>query len=188
MKVYIVRHGESESNRDDTWTGHLDVHLTEKGKDDALFARGVLSDVRFDAVYSSDLVRATETAEIALPAHKYVTDKKLREIDVGSITGQPRTAFTKEFKNEFYLNGYTKFGGESRDEMRNRVREFMHELENMRAENVAVFSHAGWLCAFLDVVLQIPVSRSKMICKNCAVGVFEYNGTVWKLHSWINPD
>ena len=35
MRVYVIRHGESETNKAKKWTGWLDVHLTDKGKDDA---------------------------------------------------------------------------------------------------------------------------------------------------------
>ena len=71
MKVYVVRHGESETNKIRHWTGWLDVALTEKGQNDALFARSVLENVHFDKVYTSDLIRAMQTAEIAIPGCCY---------------------------------------------------------------------------------------------------------------------
>ena len=42
MKLYLIRHGESETNRDGLWTGWLDVSLTDNGEKDALFARSIL--------------------------------------------------------------------------------------------------------------------------------------------------
>ena len=64
MRVYVVRHGESETNKIHYMTGWLDVSLTEKGREDALFARSVLEGVEFDKIYSSDLVRALQTDKI----------------------------------------------------------------------------------------------------------------------------
>ena len=59
MKLYIVRHGESETNRKGLWTGWLDVALTDKGIADAERVRDTLRGIKFDKVYSSDLQRAS---------------------------------------------------------------------------------------------------------------------------------
>ena len=67
MRVYVIRHGESESNASKKWTGWMDVELTEKGKKDAEKAREVLKNIKFDKVYSSDLKRALDTMKIVLP-------------------------------------------------------------------------------------------------------------------------
>ena len=68
MKVFMVRHGESETNRNGLWTGWLDVSLTEKGREEALQVGKMLSKINFDKIYVSDLSRAKVTAEIALPS------------------------------------------------------------------------------------------------------------------------
>ncbi|MBQ3015525.1 MAG: histidine phosphatase family protein [Clostridia bacterium] len=58
MKLYITRHGESETNKKGCWTGWLDAQLTDKGLADAELARETLRGIKFDKVYSSDLIRA----------------------------------------------------------------------------------------------------------------------------------
>lgn len=181
MKVYIIRHGESETNRAGLWTGWIDAPLTEKGRDEAALLRDFLARVSFDRIYSSDLVRATTTADIAIPGCSYEKTAKLREINVGSLAG---TSLSK--KINIGEDGYAPFSGESREEFLCRVREFMHKLERSDCENVAIFSHAGWLRSFLDMVLGVRLSRKNVCCKNCAVAVFEYSESVWKLHSLIN--
>ena len=92
MKVWVIRHGESVTNRDGLWTGWYDAALTEKGKQDATLAREYLSKVKFDKIYSSDLQRARNTAEIAIPGCVYETDASLREVNVGDIAGKPLAA------------------------------------------------------------------------------------------------
>ena len=82
--------------------------------------------------------------------------------------------------------GYRIFGGESREEFENRVRAFMKRLEGQSFENIAVFTHAGVLRKALDIVLDIEFPRKNMLCKNCAVAIFEYRDKKWMLHSWIN--
>lgn len=186
MKVFVIRHGESETNKNGLWTGWLDASLTEKGKAEAEQVGRLLSKVNFDKIYASDLSRAKATAEIALPACEYETVVGLREINVGSIAGKPLSSVKDSDKEQLRKDGYRIFGGESREEFGNRVMAFMKRLEGQSGENIAVFSHAGFLRKALDTVLGVDVPRNKMLCKNCAVAVFEYSDHTWMLHSWIN--
>ena len=68
MRVYVIRHGESESNASKKWTGWTDVHLTKKGVNDAKKAAALLENVSFDKIYSSDLKRSYETMRTVFPA------------------------------------------------------------------------------------------------------------------------
>lgn len=99
MRVYIIRHGESETNRLNCWTGWLDVDLTEKGTEDARKAGKLLEGVEFDKLYASDLIRAKQTLETALPGYEYETSPALREVNVGAIAGKPLSIVTEEEKN-----------------------------------------------------------------------------------------
>ena len=186
MRVYIIRHGESENNIRKLWTGWMDVHLTEKGREQAKNAGKLLADVRFDKIYSSDLIRARETAECMLPGCRYETSELLREYNVGSIAGRPYSSMTQEDWAST-KDGYTAFGGESRAQFTERVEKFVHILEESDASETAVFCHAGWLRGMLDYVLKGTRASEKVCCSNCTVGIFEYTGGRWLLHSWINP-
>lgn len=186
MKVWVIRHGESETNKNGLWTGWLDVSLTEKGRAEAEQVGKLLSKINFDKIYVSDLSRAKVTAEIALPACEYETVSALREINVGSIAGKPLNSVNDSNKELVRKGDYRIFGGESREEFGNRVRLFMKQLEGQCCENIAVFSHAGVLRKSLETVLGIDVPKKNMLCKNCAVAIFEYSDNAWMLHSWIN--
>ncbi|MBR3836779.1 MAG: histidine phosphatase family protein [Clostridia bacterium] len=185
MRVYVIRHGESENNRAQKYTGWADVHLTEKGRRDALLAADFLKNISFDKVYSSDLARAKETAECALPLYPYEESSLLREIDVGDVAGKPFSVLMKEEKERIPEQGYKPYGGESREEFHSRICSFQRLLEERKAENVAVFAHAGFLREMLDTVVGFRLPRNKICCDNCAVAVFEYDGD-WHLHSWVN--
>ena len=116
MKVYIVRHGESETNVQKKWTGWLDALLTEKGISDAKRAGELLSSIVFDKVYASDLTRAVQTAKTALPNCEIETNFLLREIDVGSFAGQPLnnlSSFSEEQLKNYNTTAFKAFGGES---------------------------------------------------------------------------
>jgi 2,3-bisphosphoglycerate-dependent phosphoglycerate mutase len=88
--LLLVRHGETDWNAERRWQGHTDVPLNTRGREQAAaLAEQLAGDGRVDAVYSSDLSRARDTAQavaqrLGLPV---VVDPDLREIDVGSREG-----------------------------------------------------------------------------------------------------
>lgn len=182
----MIRHGESETNKNGLWTGWLDAPLTEKGREDAALAGEIVSKVIFDKIYSSDLSRAKSTADIALPKCKYEETAMLREINVGNIAGKPLNVIIDSNNRPMNEDGYGIFGGESKDEFSNRIEAFMKILESECCENIAVFSHAGVLRKFLDIVLGVELARKNICCKNCAIAIFEHSDSKWCLHSWIN--
>ncbi|KAI9065381.1 phosphoglycerate mutase-like protein [Trametes sanguinea] len=90
-KVYIVRHGETEENRRGVMQGQLDTPLNAAGVRQAALAADALADVPFGAAYSSDLQRASKTAEIILERHPGVqlqTTEALRERYMGDWQGE----------------------------------------------------------------------------------------------------
>ena len=86
MKLYVIRHGESENNVKECFTGWMDVDPTEKGIADAQKAGKLLEGVSFDRIYASDLRRAMDTAKSAIPGCTPIPEPLLREISVGIAT------------------------------------------------------------------------------------------------------
>ena len=97
--VILARHGETDWNRDHRWQGHADPPLNEMGRAQSRELVARLADVQLEAVYSSDLLRALETARAVTTAKglQVVADPLLREIDVGEWTGLT----TDEIKGRF---------------------------------------------------------------------------------------
>ena len=186
MKIYVIRHGESENNLNEKWTGWYDTPLTEKGKRDAEAAGKIIKDVKFDKVYASDLSRAMNTARIAIPGCEFELSPTLREINVGSLENQPNNIINDKELSHVFVHGYEKFGGESNEHFFERVKSFAESLEGSGYENVAVFTHAGWLRRMLNFAVGLTVPRKNVVCNNCTVGIFEYKDGVWRLYSWIN--
>ena len=87
--LILARHGETDWNRDGRWQGHADRPLNDAGRAQARKLAAELDDEPIAAVYSSDLARARETAEIiAAPRSLPVrTDARLREVDIGRWSG-----------------------------------------------------------------------------------------------------
>ena len=184
MKIYVVRHGESQTNKSMCYTGYFNSPLTDKGREDAKFAREVLSGISFDRVFSSDLDRAVETCKIAT-GREPETDALLREIDVGSLENIPYESLSREERTNYFKIGYAHFGGESKEDFKIRIKSFMDKLEALECDNVAVFSHGAWLISLICMVLGVD-SLNNILCANCAVGVFDYSNGRWMLHSLIN--
>jgi len=96
VSVYIVRHGETQENRDGIMQGQLDTELNAAGLEQAQLTADVLENVRFAAAHSSDLTRAVKTAEIVLEKHPGValqTHEALRERHMGNMQGQSIAAW-----------------------------------------------------------------------------------------------
>ena len=183
MKLYVIRHGESENNRKSCFTGWMDVSLTEKGIEDAKKAGKLLADVPFDRIYSSDLRRAMDTARNAIPGCEPIPEPLLREISVGSLEGTPFADYVEAGSRPL-----VEYGGESGETFRGRIRSFLSQVANLDCRNVAAFSHGAWLCGALSEVLGVHLEAGeRILCANCTVAIFEHRNGRWKLHSWINP-
>ena len=89
MKLFMVRHGQTTGNVAGLIYGQVDYPLTQKGRDQAAAIRPVLDKYKFDRVYSSDLSRAIETQQIAVPGTEGIRTPLLREFDVGKLTNVP---------------------------------------------------------------------------------------------------
>lgn len=101
--IYLVRHGQSIDNRDDIFAGHHDTPLTELGREQAEHTKELLKDVHFDAAYSSNLLRASQTADIifgkALPEQDQLPD--LRERTAGALDGVLRDSAWNEINKQY---------------------------------------------------------------------------------------
>jgi broad specificity phosphatase PhoE len=89
--IYLVRHGQSAFNKLGLLSGQVNPGLSDHGREQIDATRERLKDVRFDVAYSSDLIRAVETAEIILgkPLPKDNLLEALREGSFGSLDGKP---------------------------------------------------------------------------------------------------
>jgi len=184
MKLYMIRHGQSEENLRKAYSGQMDSRLTEQGEKDALGAREVLQGISFDKVYSSDLSRASRTQEIALPG---IISEKLplvREINVGNLEGKK----FEELGEGFVLNrstyNFLPYGGENYEMLRERAKKFLEMMTKEECDIIAVFSHGGFINAVLGVILGCTVTNVNALSDNCGVSVFEYNDGRWALRKW----
>lgn len=185
MKVYFVRHGQSEANLNKRFAGQSDAKLTDLGRTQAEQVRPILAGIPFDKVYSSDLSRAYDTQTIALPGYEAEKLSQIREIDVGNLVGKSIAAIAAlhgGVSPTARTGDYTPFGGENWQMMDVRIGAFLKMLEQQPYENVAVFAHRGVLMSALRNVLETSAFPAGAIfCDNCAVNVLEYDGKKWSV-------
>jgi broad specificity phosphatase PhoE len=142
--ILLARHGETDWNREGRWQGWADPPLNETGREQARQLAEQLRGTPFDAVYSSDLRRAHETAEIVAEPHgvPVVADPGLREIDVGSWSGLTRAEIDERFP------GTDRPDGETRDAHLARVLHAVERIARTHAgERILVVSHGGTMRA-----------------------------------------
>src|SRR5262249_60844859 len=108
--ILLARHGETDWTREGRFQGHADPPLNEAGRAQAIELAERLASTPFDAVYSSDLARAHETAEILASSHgvPVVADPGLREIDVGSWSGLTRAEIEARFPGAEHHDGESR--------------------------------------------------------------------------------
>ena len=164
-RIILARHGETDWNLERRWQGHSDRPLNDTGREQAETLAAELADEPIDAVYSSDLVRAHETARIVADrlGLDVVTVPGLRERRFGSWEGLQDVEVERLFPG---VNGAPD--AEPRGEMARRV---LESLERIAAANhgrtVLVVSHGGPIRAILrhrgDARCDGPVGNCSII-------------------------
>ena len=184
MRIYIVRHGETEANKQGYVQGWTDVPLNENGRILAeLTGRGIKG-IRFDHCFSSPLSRARETAEILLRESgnsvSVSFDERIKEMNFGSFEGM---SVRDEQVAQFLKDPVVDFkipGGESIQEVMKRTQEFLKELIAKDDDKTYLVSTHG--CALRAMLNFLYENQDDYwhghIPYNCCVNIIDVkNGT-----------
>ena len=208
MKLYLIRHGESEANSTASHAGWAQVPLTAKGEGEARAVGDRLrrETLTFDRIYTSDLRRAMQTHALALPDTVAQASPLIREVNVGTLAGR-RVADCIDEMGEPYLAAKGRFdfrmwGGENYEMFCTRILAFLRDVEQKDedCEMIAAFCHGGVIHAVLDMLFsgtlndgkpvptEIGIDKPSFACPNCGVFVFEFSKGMWKLRAWNRFD
>ena len=140
MKLFVVRHGQTNYNlkhlcNDDP---KVDVHLTEEGTKQAEIIANKLKDIKFDAVFISEIPRTRETAEIINKNLKLKVDSRINDRKTG-LEGGTTAKFNEIMKDDLFNKKIND--GESFQEEKKRVFSFLDELSKLDYKNVLIVSH-----------------------------------------------
>jgi broad specificity phosphatase PhoE len=158
--IYLVRHGRTDWNDKKIIQGHTDTKLNSEGQSSAKDLAKVFKNIKFDKIYSSDLSRARETAEIIALEHKLVveTTKALRERHYGNAEGKSHAIFkgmndildSLDDKVRYSYKFSSNIHMESDEEVMNRFLRFLREIAvSNSGKTILIATHAGPIRMFL---------------------------------------
>ena len=159
MPRKIVRHMETDWNADGLFTAQVfHIRLNSVGVYQAEVMADQLLNIPFRVVYSSDQIRAIETAVIVATRHqgikRFVADPRLREVNVGSLVGMPLSPVDRpEFSTRHPDFDYSSIGGETKREVILRHREVFTEIEAAWGNaEILVVGHGMALRVYLESI------------------------------------
>lgn len=184
LKLFFVRHGQSEANLTDMFYDDANAELTTFGKGQALVVGQELKrlNVGFTAIYCSPYERARSTCAIALESaemrdRKVIYDNRLMERQFDGLFGKTVTheQYVELYNYESDLS--EKMGVETLDHLESRARNFIEELRmKYIVGNILVFSHGIFGLAVYTVINGRPNSASMYdlrLLKNGEIKVYE---------------
>ncbi|MBN1299565.1 MAG: alpha-ribazole phosphatase, partial [Actinobacteria bacterium] len=165
VKLFLIRHGQTDGNAQGKYQGSMDTELTENGIRQAHLAKQYLSNVNFSAIYSSPLKRTMDTAKILAKGtgHEIKIEGNLRELNFGKWEGLKFEEINSLYKKDYqkwlsdpYNNPPT--GGECFGELISRAKLAVRDIvsQNPDGSSVAVITHGGLILALIVDWLQIP--------------------------------
>lgn len=184
-RVLLIRHGQSQGNAEGRFGGHTATPLSPLGHRQAEATAQVLSTETFDAIYTSDLPRAVETARplARLTNLEVMKTEAFRERSVGVMEGLTFEEAAERHPDQYAALLRRDFehvilGGESYRQMLDRAsRQLDQAIEHYRDGRIAIFTHTGTICILtlhLMGALDAPELRPVWITTaNCGITRFE---------------
>lgn len=180
MRVFLVRHGETDHNKNRVIMGHLPTPLNETGKNQAKILAKELKEKGIQVIYSSDLVRAAETAEIIsseLNLSVNYTDK-LREHTLGDLDGVGISELLDEMESlKEFDDLMSKHNGEQTKYFMTRVWEEFRTIarENKEKDYILIVTHGGCIRSIIARILDASEVVFDTIKQyNCCINVIDY--------------
>lgn len=179
MKIYLVRHGETDYNKKKLLMGQMDIPMNELGIEQAKRLAAALENKGITSIYSSDLSRAFKTAEIITERlNLYVTPvKEFREHSLGDLDGSEWTEELEDMSQEDFEKLMVEVNAENLDSFYNRVWDkFLETVEkHPKNGNLLLVMHGGCTRAILMRILNTTDDIFSTIRQNnCCINIISY--------------
>ena len=148
MKVYLLRHGETDCNRAGRYQGRLDTPLSEQGAAELRAA-----DVSTDTVYVSPLLRARQTAEILFPAARQIVVEDFQEMDFGAFDGKSFRDMAHDPAYQAWVDSNCEGrcpGGEDKAGFCARTCAAFERLMDAASGDIFIVAHGGTQMALME--------------------------------------
>jgi probable phosphoglycerate mutase len=194
-RLCIVRHGETAWNAEHRVQGQLDVPLNAIGRVQAQAAANVLSREKFDAVYSSDLSRARQTAQPTASSFsmEILLEKDLRERHYGIFERLTYAEVKRRYPEDYARfeardPEYAFRTGESLKDFSERSISIITRIaESHPGQSVLVFTHGGVLDKLYRYVTGLPLSAPRDFgIPNAGLNRVEVTPAGWQIRSWAD--
>lgn len=194
--IYLVRHGQTDWNKQGLYQGHTNVPLNKLGLKQAKAVAEVLKPIHFDSIIASDLDRARITAEYIYEGRNvaFKTDKRLQEINFGEWEG-----LTYNQINERWPNGiFTMYRspeklslpqGETFEQVQTRAWSALNDemTEIGKEKSILVVAHGGTNRTIICKILNLPLHYSWSFSQgNTSITKLEYYGSNPEDHNILN--
>ncbi|KXN92256.1 hypothetical protein AN958_08709 [Leucoagaricus sp. SymC.cos] len=189
-KIYLVRHGETDANRERIIQGQLDTPLNGIGLDQSKSVARALKDITFDLVLSSDLSRASATATAILKHQRDLNlhqDAELRERFMGELQGQAVYGSAKLPMGESTIETNHAFSTRALTWWKKAIVDYTASLP-LREEpyRILAVSHGGFISTLVRNLIHGGQLISEKVVilpslRNVSVTTIEWDGKVWRL-------
>ncbi len=183
IKLYIVRHGATIWNKETRYQGQTDVPLSTDGEQQAEKIARRFASEEIEAVYSSPLKRALDTAQTIARPHKLSVGvlQGMKEIGFGDWEGQAYTHVRDQYSEELrqWIHdplSYNIPNGEPLPKLRIRVEESLQEILSQHPTgNIVLVAHSGTIRMLFCIMLKMDLSAFWHIMQyNAAVNVIHF--------------
>ncbi len=194
MKVYFVRHGQTDWNAAHRMQGCVDILLNETGKAQIAEVAGKIEGIEFDKMYVSPLTRTKQTASILRPEMEQTLEERVKEIDFGELEGSCyggyKTLVYEELNDKekqiyhFFLDPdkYEPLaGGETYEHFYERLNNFLEDIKvKHKDETVLVVCHGAVIHAVICLIRKITMGECwKIYIGNGDCYMAEFDGEKW---------
>lgn len=188
-RVIFIRPGETDWNRDFRFQGQVAVPLNEHGTWQAQRLANFIRNIGVSALYTSDLRRAVETAELLAEKIGFapIQDARLRERNIGTWQGLTQKEMEAWYPAEYQQfradpDGYRVPQGESRKQVRERMlAAFADILKQDKGETIAVISHSTAINALLAEIVHTVVFGSLDVSNTSVTTIKRDEAGKWQL-------
>ena len=187
-KIFLVRHGQSLGNVSLTFLGHTDLDLSELGYAQADLTAEFLSNIHFDAIYSSDLIRAYNTAlpNAKMRGMEVIARTDLREVFVGEWENMNCTDIEQMYGDLYRIGWHKEYGtftfpgGESTIGAGKRFSDAVRSIaQENYGKNILIAAHGAVIRSFWASISGISpeeIADALPFATNASVSILEFDG------------
>jgi broad specificity phosphatase PhoE len=183
MNIYLLRHGQTNLNKNGKFQSAIDKDLNELGKKQTELLGKRIQKYHIDIIYSSDLKRVVETSKILnnYIGTEIIIKEELREINMGAWDAL--TIEERYINNEYYAKEWHKHladlpypDGECGQDVCKRVKKIIEDIKKQQYKNVAIVTSGGTIAILLCELLGLEqYKRFSMEIDNCSISIVKYD-------------